>query len=70
MSTVKNAKNLYLVVLHGIVSQAADETNRKLKVYAVEKNPNAVVTLHVSHAISLFLFCCYVCPFTISARVV
>nr|VDD40740.1 unnamed protein product [Brassica oleracea] len=26
--------------------QAAEETNRKLKVYAVEKNPNAVVTLH------------------------
>ncbi|KAL0739266.1 hypothetical protein Bca4012_015476 [Brassica carinata] len=25
---------------------AAEETNRKLKVYAVEKNPNAVVTLH------------------------
>ena len=28
--------------------QAAEETGRKLKVYAVEKNPNAVVTLHVS----------------------
>ncbi|CAA0838296.1 Protein arginine N-methyltransferase 1.5 [Striga hermonthica] len=26
--------------------QAADEMERKLKVYAVEKNPNAVVTLH------------------------
>uniref|UniRef100_A0A7N0U6W9 Protein arginine N-methyltransferase n=1 Tax=Kalanchoe fedtschenkoi TaxID=63787 RepID=A0A7N0U6W9_KALFE len=26
--------------------EAADETERKLKVYAVEKNPNAVVTLH------------------------
>jgi protein arginine N-methyltransferase 5 len=26
--------------------QAAQETGRKLKVYAVEKNPNAVVTLH------------------------
>lgn len=26
--------------------QAAEETERKLKVYAVEKNPNAVVTLH------------------------
>lgn len=26
--------------------QAADETGRKLRVYAVEKNPNAVVTLH------------------------
>ncbi|XP_057434586.1 protein arginine N-methyltransferase 1.5 [Lotus japonicus] len=26
--------------------QAAEETGRKLKVYAVEKNPNAVVTLH------------------------
>ncbi|RWW64884.1 hypothetical protein BHE74_00027841, partial [Ensete ventricosum] len=28
--------------------QAAEETGRKLKVYAVEKNPNAVITLHVS----------------------
>ncbi|KAK2973074.1 hypothetical protein RJ640_012324 [Escallonia rubra] len=28
--------------------QAAEETGRKLRVYAVEKNPNAVVTLHVS----------------------
>lgn len=27
--------------------QAAEETGRQLKVYAVEKNPNAVVTLHV-----------------------
>ncbi|KAG6518018.1 hypothetical protein ZIOFF_021419 [Zingiber officinale] len=27
-------------------SQAAEETGRKLKVYAVEKNPNAVITLH------------------------
>ncbi|KAK1289111.1 Protein arginine N-methyltransferase 5 [Acorus calamus] len=26
--------------------QAAEETSRRLKVYAVEKNPNAVVTLH------------------------
>ncbi|XP_004501256.1 protein arginine N-methyltransferase 1.5-like [Cicer arietinum] len=26
--------------------QASEETGRKLKVYAVEKNPNAVVTLH------------------------
>ncbi|KAG8391553.1 hypothetical protein BUALT_Bualt01G0199600 [Buddleja alternifolia] len=26
--------------------QAAEETERKLKIYAVEKNPNAVVTLH------------------------
>nr|A2X0Q3.2 RecName: Full=Protein arginine N-methyltransferase 5; AltName: Full=Shk1 kinase-binding protein 1 homolog [Oryza sativa Indica Group] len=26
--------------------QAAEETGRKLKVYAVEKNPNAVITLH------------------------
>lgn len=26
--------------------QAAEETGRKLKIYAVEKNPNAVVTLH------------------------
>ncbi|KAH7524291.1 hypothetical protein FEM48_Zijuj06G0103900 [Ziziphus jujuba var. spinosa] len=26
--------------------QAAEETGRKLRVYAVEKNPNAVVTLH------------------------
>ncbi|KAI3877528.1 hypothetical protein MKX03_030638, partial [Papaver bracteatum] len=28
------------------VTTAAEETGRKLKVYAVEKNPNAVVTLH------------------------
>ncbi|KAK3034782.1 hypothetical protein RJ639_034382, partial [Escallonia herrerae] len=28
--------------------QAAEETGRKLRVYAVEKNPNAVVTLHVT----------------------
>ncbi|KAK7255054.1 hypothetical protein RIF29_28456 [Crotalaria pallida] len=28
--------------------QATEETGQKLKVYAVEKNPNAVVTLHVS----------------------
>ncbi|KAK3152116.1 hypothetical protein QOZ80_2BG0154630 [Eleusine coracana subsp. coracana] len=26
--------------------QAAEETGRKLKVYAVEKNPNAVITIH------------------------
>ncbi|CAL5390467.1 unnamed protein product [Camellia sinensis] len=26
--------------------QAAEETGRKLRVYAVEKNPNAIVTLH------------------------
>ncbi|KAL9226935.1 hypothetical protein vseg_002691 [Gypsophila vaccaria] len=26
--------------------EAAEETSRKLKVYAVEKNPNAVITLH------------------------
>ncbi len=30
--------------------QAAEETGRKLKVYAVEKNPNAVITLHVSYS--------------------
>ncbi|CAL9118777.1 unnamed protein product [Musa acuminata var. zebrina] len=29
-----------------IILQAAEETGRKLKVYAVEKNPNAVITLH------------------------
>ncbi|URE48004.1 PRMT5 arginine-N-methyltransferase [Musa troglodytarum] len=29
-----------------IILQAAEETARKLKVYAVEKNPNAVITLH------------------------
>jgi len=28
--------------------QAAEQTGRELKVYAVEKNPNAVITLHVS----------------------
>lgn len=27
-------------------STAAEETGRKLKVYAVEKNPNVVVLLH------------------------
>lgn len=39
----------------GFLSQAAEETDRKLKVYAVEKNPNAVVTLHVScqHRVNL-----------------
>ncbi|XP_028102828.1 protein arginine N-methyltransferase 1.5-like [Camellia sinensis] len=26
--------------------QAAEETGQKLRVYAVEKNPNAIVTLH------------------------
>jgi len=31
-----------------LIMQAAEETGRRLKVYAVEKNPNAVVTLHVS----------------------
>lgn len=36
------------LVFIGSLSQAAEETDRKLKVYAVEKNPNAVVTLHVS----------------------
>ncbi|OMO91105.1 Protein arginine N-methyltransferase PRMT5 [Corchorus olitorius] len=34
--------------------QAAEETGRKLKVYAVEKNPNAVVTLHVSELLGSF----------------
>ena len=34
--------------------QAAEETGRKLKVYAVEKNPNAVITLHVSSYIFSF----------------
>lgn len=31
-----------------LMCKAAEETGRRLKVYAVEKNPNAVVTLHVS----------------------
>lgn len=35
--------------------QAAEETGRKLKVYAVEKNPNAVITLHVSSLHLLFI---------------
>lgn len=30
------------------VPQAASDAGKHLKVYAVEKNPNAVVTLHVS----------------------
>jgi protein arginine N-methyltransferase 5 len=34
--------------------QAAEETGRKLKVYAVEKNPNAVITLHVSCSMDIF----------------
>ncbi|KAH9798419.1 protein arginine N-methyltransferase 1.5 [Citrus sinensis] len=34
--------------------QAAEETGRKLKIYAVEKNPNAVVTLHVSELLGSF----------------
>jgi hypothetical protein len=36
------------LILHFNCLQAAEETGRKLKIYAVEKNPNAVVTLHVS----------------------
>jgi hypothetical protein len=36
------------VIIHFNCLQAAEETGRKLKIYAVEKNPNAVVTLHVS----------------------
>ena len=36
--------------------QAAEETGRKLKVYAVEKNPNAVITLHVSCSMDFFQF--------------
>jgi hypothetical protein len=39
--------------------QAAEETGRKLKVYAVEKNPNAVITLHVSSFILCLLFILY-----------
>ena len=35
-------------MLIGFLSQSAEETGRKMKVYAVEKNPNAVVTLDVS----------------------
>ncbi|GJN18962.1 hypothetical protein PR202_gb06184 [Eleusine coracana subsp. coracana] len=34
--------------------QAAEETGRKLKVYAVEKNPNAVITIHVSELLGSF----------------
>lgn len=36
------------LIIHFNCLQAAEETGRKLKIYAVEKNPNAVVTLHVS----------------------
>ncbi|KAI7997692.1 Protein arginine N-methyltransferase 1.5 [Camellia lanceoleosa] len=30
-----------------MIITAAEETGRKLRVYAVEKNPNAIVTLHI-----------------------
>ncbi|KAH9798407.1 protein arginine N-methyltransferase 1.5 [Citrus sinensis] len=40
--------------------QAAEETGRKLKIYAVEKNPNAVVTLHV---------CCKLCNYASVANI-
>ncbi|KAL8167020.1 hypothetical protein V2J09_008519 [Rumex salicifolius] len=33
--------------------QAAEETGRKLKIYVVEKNPNAVITLHMSNVETL-----------------
>lgn len=44
-----------LSLYHGdfcVHMKAAEETGRRLKVYAVEKNPNAVVTLNVG----LFFF--------------
>ena len=45
---LQNSFFLGSIVLIGFLSQAAEETGRKMKVYAVEKNPNAVVTLDVS----------------------
>ena len=36
-----------------VMVQAARETSRKLRVYAMEKNPNAVVTLNVSKSFVL-----------------
>uniref|UniRef100_A0A2K2A9I6 PRMT5 arginine-N-methyltransferase domain-containing protein n=1 Tax=Populus trichocarpa TaxID=3694 RepID=A0A2K2A9I6_POPTR len=45
--------------------QATEETGHKLKVYAVEKNPNAVVTLHVkSHKDLVHFEAAYVHVFT------
>ncbi|CAN1246562.1 Protein arginine N-methyltransferase 1.5 [Linum grandiflorum] len=41
-----NVTTVLMVVGAGRGPLAAEETGRKIKVYAVEKNPNAVVTLH------------------------
>jgi len=49
---MQNVVQLYLSSIElneTLTLQAAEETGRKLKVYAVEKNPNAVITLHVSY---------------------
>jgi predicted RNA methylase len=35
---------------------AAHETQRRVRVYAVEKNPNAVVTLHVRRTVAHFTY--------------
>lgn len=43
---VRSPWNLF--IHFAFLLQAAEETGRKLKVYAVEKNPYAAVTLHVS----------------------
>ncbi|RRT78524.1 hypothetical protein B296_00026955, partial [Ensete ventricosum] len=39
-------QSVEVLCIKAIILQAAEETGRKLKVYAVEKNPNAVITLH------------------------
>ncbi|KAL5676318.1 hypothetical protein ACJX0J_012449, partial [Zea mays] len=45
---VSTTRTVLMVVGAGRGPLAAEETGRKLKVYDVEKNPNAVITLHVS----------------------
>ncbi|WOK93382.1 hypothetical protein Cni_G02079 [Canna indica] len=36
--------------------QAAEETSRKRKVYAAEKNPNVVIKLHVGYTVTVTVF--------------
>ncbi|KAK7282094.1 hypothetical protein RIF29_10629 [Crotalaria pallida] len=62
-TSVKTTERLVLMVVgagHGPLVraslQAAEETGRKLKFYAVEKNPNSVVTLHVSVNLDASIF--------------
>ena len=53
---MQNVVQLYLSSIElneTLTLQAAEETGRKLKVYAVEKNPNAVITLHVSYWVAI-----------------